>query len=38
MEIEESKLLPVAEEIVGDLNEDRSIEKLHAMASKIGYV
>lgn len=38
MEVEESKLLPLAVEIVGEYNEDIAIKKLHEMASKIGYV
>ena len=37
-EIEHTKLLPVAAEIVGEFNEDLAIKKLHEMASKIGYV
>lgn len=37
-EVEESKLLPVAEEIVGKYNEDLAIKALHDKASNIGYV
>jgi NAD(P)-dependent dehydrogenase (short-subunit alcohol dehydrogenase family) len=37
-EVEKAKLLPAAEDIVGSYNEDRVVETLHKMASRIGYV
>ena len=37
MEVEGSKLLPAAADFVGENNEDKVIEKLHATGSKVGY-